>query len=119
MNPKWQVIYYISPSGDNPIGDFLNNLNKQAQTKLLRIFDHIEEYGLQSVIRHIKKLSETQFWEIRILGQDNIRVIYVIPTQFRVLVLHGFTKKTQKTSPKELEIASKRYQQYLLSIKSP
>lgn len=119
MNPKWRVIYYVSPEGNNPVKAFLDGLTKQAQSKLLRIFDHIEEYGLQSVIRHIKKVSGTPFWEIRILGQDNVRLIYVIPTLFCILVLHGFTKKTQKAPLKELKIVSKRYQQYLLSIKSP
>lgn len=116
---RWRVIYYTSPSGDKPISDFLDSLNKQAQSKLLRIFNYIEEYGLQSVIRHIKKLSGTPFWEIRILGQDTIRVIYVVSTPLHVLVLHGFTKKTQKTPLKELEIVSKRYQQYLITLKSP
>lgn len=116
---RWQVIYYIPPSGDNPVSDFLNTLNQQTQSKLLRIFNYIEEYGLQSVIHHIKKLSGTPFWEIRILGQDNVRVIYVVPVSLHVLVLHGFIKKSQKTPLKELEIASKRYQQYLASLKNP
>lgn len=113
----WKVIYYISPSGDNPVSDFLDSLNQQSQAKLLRVVKHIEESGLQSIIRHVKKLSGTPFWEIRILGQDNVRVIYVVPTKSHILLLHGFTKKVQKTPLKELEIASKRYQQYLLSVK--
>lgn len=116
---RWQIIYYTSPLGDNPISDFLDSLSQQAQSKLLRIFNYIEEYGLQSVIRHVKKLSGTPFWEIRILGRDNVRAVYVIPTALHVLVLHGFTKKSEKTPLKELEIASKRYQQYLSSLKSP
>lgn len=78
---KWKIIYYTSPTGDNPVSDFLDTLNQQTQSKLLRILAYIKEYG-------------------------------------KVLVLHGFNKKTQKTPPKELEIASKRYQQYLFSIKS-
>lgn len=115
---QWKMIYYISPSGDNPVSDFLDSLNQQAQSKLLRIFNYIEEYGLQSVIRHVKKLFGTPFWEIRILGQDNVRAIYVVPTPLHILVLHGFTKKSTKTPLKELKIASKRYQQYLLSLKN-
>ena len=116
---KWQVVYYSSPSGNNPVSDFLDSLDQQAQSKLLRILNYIAEYGLQSVIRHVKKLSGTPFWEIRILGQDSIRIIYVIPTSLKVLILHGFTKKSQKTPLKELDIASKRYQQYLASLKNP
>lgn len=114
---RWKVIYYTSASGDNPISDFLDSLDKQAQSKLLRIFNYIEQSGLQSVIHHVKKLSGSPFWEIRILGHDNVRTIYVIPTSLHVLILHGFTKKSPKTPLKELATASKRYRQYLLSLK--
>jgi len=117
MVGKWQVIYYKTASGDNPVSDFLDTLSPPTQSKLLRIFENIVEYGLQSVIPHVKKLSGTPFWEIRILGQDNIRVIYVVPTQLRVLALHGFTKKSQKTPTKELRIVSQRYSDYLYRIK--
>lgn len=113
----WQVIYYISASGENPVSDFLDILDNISQSKVLRIFHNIEEYGLQSVIPHIKKLSGTPFWEIRVLGRDNIRVIYVILYKFEVLVLHGFVKKTQKISAKDLEIIFKRHKEYILRIK--
>lgn len=95
------------------MSDFLDTLESPTQSKLLRILHNIEEYGLQSVIPHIKKLSGTPFWEIRVLGKDNIRVIYVVPAKLQVLVLHGFIKKSPKTPPKELEIASSKYQEFL------
>lgn len=58
---KWKVVYYVSPSGDNPVSDFLDSLDKQIQSKLLRVVANIEEYGLLSVIPHIKKLSVLNF----------------------------------------------------------
>ena len=111
---KWKVIYYISSSGNNPVSDFLDTLESVTQSKLLRILHNITEYGLQSVIPHIKKLPGTPFWEIRVLGKDNVRIIYVIPFQLQILVLHGFVKKSQKTPLKELETASKRYREFLI-----
>lgn len=110
MGTSWKVVYYISTTGENPVSDFLDTLQKQTQSKIIRILHNIEEYGLQSVIPHIKKMSGTPFWEIRILGQDNIRVIYVVFVKSQILVLHGFIKKTDKTPIKELEIVNKRYQ---------
>lgn len=71
---------------------------------------------MQSVIPHLKKLSGTPFWEIRILGQDNPRIIYVLLIQSRILLLHGFIKKKQKTPLKDLETASKRHQQFLTTV---
>ncbi len=106
---KWKVVYYISASGDNPVSKFLDTLDKQTQTKLLRIVANIEEYGLLSVIPHIKKLTGTPLWEIRILGKHNARIIYVVPTHKSVLLLHGFMKKTDKTPSKEINIALERF----------
>lgn len=117
MDNKWKIIYYTSPSGHNPVSEFFDTLEHNSQSKILRILHNIREYGLDSVIPHIKKLSGTSFWEIRILGKDSIRVIYVVPAKFQVIVLHGFKKKTQKTPVKELEIASKRHIEYTLRNK--
>lgn len=114
---KWKVIYYVSSSGNNPVSDFLDGLDKQTQTKLLRIVANIEEYSLLSVIPHIKKLAGTQLWEIRVLGKSNARIIYVVPTRASILLLHGFIKKTNKTPFKEIEIANARYKRYLLLLK--
>lgn len=108
MDIKWQVIYFIDSQGNNPVSEFLDSLSDDQQSKVLRILHNIREYGLNSVIPHLKKLSGTPLWEIRILGRDNIRVIYVVPDRLKVLVLHGFIKKKQKTPPKEIEIALDR-----------
>ena len=102
---KWEVVYYVSSSGDNPVSDFLDDLDKQTQSKLLRIVANIAEYGLLSVVPHIKKLSDTPLWEIRVLGKSNARIIYVVPTQTKVILLHGFIKKSNKTPSKEINIA--------------
>lgn len=106
------VIYYLSPSGANPFAKFLDSLNKKQQAKILRLIIQIEEYGLISIIPHVKKLSGTPLWEIRILGKDNIRTIYIAPDLKTVIILHGFIKKTQKTPSKELSIALKRYRDW-------
>lgn len=115
MTLKWQVIYFISRDGKNPVSEFIDGLTPAAQSKILRILMYIEEYGLQSIIPHVKKLSGTPFWEIRVLGKDNIRVIYVVPKEQKVLVLHGFSKKKQKTPLKDLQISLKRYKEWQTS----
>ena len=118
MDQQWKITYYTSSSGDNPVSNFLDSLEANSQSKILRILHNIQEYGINSAIPHIKKLSGTPLWEIRIFGQENIRVIYVVPVKFAVLLLHGFKKKTQKTPLKELETAFRRYQDYILRSKT-
>lgn len=74
---------------------------------------NLQEYGLSAIIPNVKKLSGTPLWEIRILGQDNIRILYVTIEKNAILVLHGFIKKKQKTPPKEIKIALLRYKETL------
>ncbi|GGK52476.1 type II toxin-antitoxin system RelE/ParE family toxin [Nocardia camponoti] len=50
--------------------------------------------------------------EIRVRDESGaFRVLYVAKLADRVLVLHCFQKKTQKTSDSDLTLASKRYAQ--------
>lgn len=108
MNKRWQVVYYVSPSGNNPVKDFLDDIDPKQKAKILRLLFHIEEYGLQAVIPHIKKLSGTPLWEIRVLGQDSIRILFVTRIGNQVILLHAFFKKTQKTPLREIAIALAR-----------
>ena len=110
------VQYYISPSGENPISDFLDTLKQNPQAKLLRIFKYIELYGLQSILPHVKKLTGTPLWEIRILGRDNIRVFYIIFAKDEILALHGFVKKSKKAPKGEISIAISRYEEWTKRI---
>ena len=108
----WQVVYYVSPKGENPVSKFIDSCAKNQQIKILRVLKHFEEYGVQIVIPHIKKLFGTPFWEIRILGKDNIRVIYAVEINKTIILLNGFFKKSQKTPKNEIEICYKRYEEF-------
>lgn len=110
-----EIQYFISSSGVNPVKDFINSLEYKQKIKIFHIFKLIIEYGINSIPQHIKKLSGTPLWEIRILGKDNIRILYIISRRETVLLLYGFIKKTQKTNPKEISIAIKRYHQWFLT----
>lgn len=107
-----KIIYYFSPNGKNIIREFILSLQKKQQAKVRRVLQIISEYGLISANPHIKKLTGTPLWEIRILGKDNLRILYATLDSNSILILHGFNKKTQKTPPKEIQLAIKRYQEW-------
>ena len=109
---KTNIIYYLSPHGKNVVREFILSLQKNQQAKIRRILQLIYEYGVTSANPHLKKLPGTPLWEIRILGKDSIRILYVIPGTNSILILHGFVKKTQKTPGKELNIALTRLQDW-------
>ena len=100
-----KVIYYKTEDGENPVKEFIESLNEKQQRKIIRVLTYVEEYGLVIAIRHVKKLSGTPLWEIRILGVDNIRVLYAIYLSNSIVLLHGFIKKSQKTPPYAIQTA--------------
>jgi len=112
MSSGYIVYYYRTSTGDNPVSKFLNSLSERQQVKVVRMFQYLTEYGLMAILPHTKKLSGTPLWEMRILGKDSVRIIYVVPMQQSVLILHAFIKKSQKTPLKELRIALKRYEEW-------
>jgi phage-related protein len=84
-------------------------LPADMQARYLRLADLIEAHGLDRIgAPHVKHL-DGKLWELRITGRDGIaRVIYVTAAGRRVVVLHAFVKKTQKTPRQALETARKR-----------
>lgn len=108
-----KVIYYTTIQGNNPTRKFIESLQESQQRKVTRILTYIKEYGLVTAIPHIKKLSSTPLWEIRILGEDNIRILYATVLIDSILLLHGFVKKSQKTPQKEINTALHRLTDWL------
>ncbi len=104
MDSGWKIIYYISANGENPVKKFLD-AHPKAKLKALRILSHIEEFGISYAIPHIKKLTGTPLWEIRILGEDNARILYVTRQGKQILLLNAFMKKSNKTPRKEIDIS--------------
>jgi len=104
----WSVIFYETARGEKPVEEFIQSLDVKAKDKVARTLDHLEEFGTHLGPPHMKKLSGTSLWELRILGSDSIRIFYVTFTQKTFLLLHGFKKKKQKTPRKEIKIAENR-----------
>ncbi|MDO8876380.1 MAG: type II toxin-antitoxin system RelE/ParE family toxin [Pseudolabrys sp.] len=84
------------------------------QARFLRFGDIIELNGFEALPRDSVKHLEGKLWELRMIGRDGIsRAIYVTAAGRRVIVLRVFIKKTQKTPPRELELARQRAKEIL------
>lgn len=87
----------------------LEALPASLRARLTRIVELIEALGLHQVQEpHVAHL-EGKLWEIRAKAKEGIaRAIYVTVTGQRVVILHAFVKKTQKTPVAALELARRR-----------
>lgn len=112
MDQKWEIIYYETTSGKSPVLKFIQNLNINAQNKVIETLEQLEEFGILLGSPHSKKLAGTPLWELRILGSNNIRIFYVAVVNRKFLLLHVFAKKKQKTDKREIKTAVIRLDDY-------
>ncbi len=117
MNQKWKIIYYETLQGKIPVFDFIQGLDTNAKEKIIRAIDLLVEAGVTIKLPHVKKLTGTPLWELRTLGQANIRIFYVSMVEKSFLLLHGFQKKKQETDKKEIRTALNRLSEYKLRQK--
>lgn len=112
MRRQLNIEYYESPTGDKPVEEFINSLEKKAQDKIVRTLELLVEFGIRIGLPHAKKLTGTPLWELRILGSDNLRIFYIAQAKTCFLLLHGFKKKTIKTERKEIKVALGHLREY-------
>lgn len=104
---KWKIILYETPSGQPVVEKFLDSLQKEPLSKLLRELDLLEEYGIQLGMPHVRSMSGG-LYELRVRGKVDVRCFYVYADGRRIFILHGFVKKQQRTPRGELDIARAR-----------
>lgn len=79
------------------------------QARLIRLMEMVESVGLDQLREPHVKHIEGKMWELRAKASEGIaRGLYVTVTGRRVVVLHVFVKKSQKTPPAALRIARER-----------
>lgn len=99
----WSIEY---PYSD--VEEFVLELPPGLTAKYLHLTDLMLEFGSNLGMPHTRAMSDGLF-ELRVKGQEGIvRVFYCTLVGKRIVMLHGFIKKSQKTPPKELKIARGR-----------
>ncbi len=101
---------------DERLEKWFDSIPFDIKAKILRITDMLVSFGPSNVkepyvkpVKGYKKL-----FEIRAKGKKRVvRVFYFTYTGQRIILLHGFMKKTMKTPQKEINIAVKRMREVL------
>ena len=77
--------------------------------EFVRISRLIQDYGIEYVgMPHVRHLRGP-LWEMRLRGRRGIsRALYVTAHERRVVILRVFTKKSQRTPKREIELALRR-----------
>lgn len=92
----------------------LMRMPADIRARFLRVAELLETFGPQHVgMPHVRPL-EGKLWEMRMKGRDGIaRAVYVVRRGQRLIVLHVFAKKTQKTPRAAIRIARDRLERLI------
>lgn len=100
---SWEVSYYFEGVETQVL-----SLPSGILARYLRLTDLMLEFGPNLGMPHTRALGDRLF-ELRVKSQEGIsRIFYCTLVEERIVILHCFVKKTQKTPNKELEIARRR-----------
>ncbi|RQR29886.1 MULTISPECIES: type II toxin-antitoxin system RelE/ParE family toxin [unclassified Burkholderia] len=84
------------------------NLPTTLLARFFALADRMAQYGPNLGEPHTQSMGNG-LYEMRLKGAEGIaRVFYCAIADRRIVMLHCFVKKAQKTPPKELEIARRR-----------
>lgn len=109
----WQVEYYKKENGDIPVLEFLLSLEAKIRAKAFREIELLEKHGPDLREPYVKPIKGKGLFELRIkFASDISRIFYFTYRQKTFVLLHGFTKKTQKTPQKEIERALRYKEDY-------
>jgi phage-related protein len=104
----WNIAYYNQTAEQAVL-----RLPPALLARYLRLTDLMIEFGPNLGMPHTRAMGEGLF-EVRVKGPEGIaRVFYCTVVQRRIVMLHAFIKKSQKTPKRELDIAKHRLQEVL------
>ena len=100
---SWTIIYY-----SESVQAEILALPAGFLARYLRYSDRMEVYGPDLGMPHTRAMGDGLF-ELRLKAVEGIaRVFYCTMVGRKLVILHQFIKKSDKTPPKELAIARRR-----------
>lgn len=112
----YDLAVYETESGRKPFRDFLETLYKEGkETEAAQIKAYVERLRLHGMginnyyPRTIRKVSKKGIWELHPKGN---RVFFFHFDDKRIVLLHGYQKKSQKAPHSQIEQAENEMNDY-------
>ncbi len=104
---NWTITYY-----NESVQEEVLSLPAGFLARYLRYSDRMEAYGPDLGMPHTRAMGNGLF-ELRLKAAEGIaRVFYCMMIGRKIVILHQFIKKSDKTPPKELVIARRRMKEF-------
>jgi phage-related protein len=116
---KIPAIFYRTENGNEPVRDWLQGLPADSDRKGIGTDIATVEFGWPVGMPVCYPMGRGLFEVRTALVQNRIsRVLFYIDKRSRMVLLHGFIKKTPKTPDEDLELARKRMSNHQKGLKT-
>lgn len=108
---RLSVVFFRTSSGREPVREWLKSL-PVTERKAIGVEIKTVQLGWPLGMPVVRKLGQG-LWEVRIHLADKIARVLFTTSDGRMILLHGFIKKSQKTPPEEMATSLKRLRQFM------
>jgi phage-related protein len=115
----YDVITYKNRNGRDEIKEYIDALNEAMDTnkdlrirykKIMEYIGQLNAYGVAAGKPAIEHIAGTDLWELR---PTNDRIFFAYWKDNIFILLHRFTKKSQKTPPREIAQAQGKLKDFI------
>ena len=100
---EWEIKYY-----SEALQEEIQTFPAGIQARYIHLTERMKIYGANLGMPHTKPMKDGLF-ELRMKSKEGIgRVLYCTLINKKIIMLHSFIKKTEKTPPKEIKLAISR-----------
>ncbi len=114
----YEVVYYTNVRGGSPVEDFVNAMPEKQQRKVAAFLELLAREGprlRRPYADHVKG----ELRELRMqFGRNEYRIFHFFVLKERVVLVHAFTKKTDKLPRREIETAEQRMRDFKQRLES-
>ena len=113
---NYNIEFYQKENGRVPVSEYLITLSVKIRAKAILEIELLEKHGTDLKEPYVKSIQGKKYqglWELRIkFSSDAARILYFVFERDTFVLLHVFTKKTNKTPVQELEKAVRYKKDY-------
>jgi phage-related protein len=103
---KLEVIFFKTKTGNEPVREWLKSLPVQARKAIGEDIKTVQ-YGWPIGMPVVKSIGHG-LWEVRSNFESGIARVLFTLHESKMILLHGFIKKTQKIPKQEIDLTLKR-----------
>ena len=109
----FRIVAYATGRGMCPVEEYLDGLPSRDRKRLDALLYRVAEQGPPRNVERSVKVAGEEFWEFKAYQE---RIFWCYASGQRIVLLHGFTKKSRRTPARELGTGRAVYREVQSSL---